>query len=166
MAWTSPYTFSAGAVLTAAQLNTYVSDNLAYLYAKPHAVMLTVYEKTQTVATGTYNAVSPPMPSTLNAYALTDALGTVFTTSSSGNLEIKVARGRQANSSSAHTWNYIFTTSMYIDANEYYSKDAGTQLVIGGTYDDINTGDLFRVDVIGAGTGAAGLWVTLEFEPE
>ena len=32
MAWSSPRTFSAGEVLTAANLNTYVSDDLSFLY--------------------------------------------------------------------------------------------------------------------------------------
>ena len=32
MAWSSPRTFAAGEVLTAANLNTYVSDDLSYLY--------------------------------------------------------------------------------------------------------------------------------------
>ena len=41
MAWTTPKTFTAGSVLTAAEMNTYVSDNTAALAARAYFVPLT-----------------------------------------------------------------------------------------------------------------------------
>lgn len=41
MAWTTPKTFTAGSVLTASEMNTYVSDNTAALAARAYFVPLT-----------------------------------------------------------------------------------------------------------------------------
>ena len=41
MAWTTPKTFTAASVLTAAEMNTYVSDNTAALAARAYFVPLT-----------------------------------------------------------------------------------------------------------------------------
>ena len=52
----------------------------------------------------------------------------------------------------------MLTTVITIDVNEFDSTDA-TAPVIGATYDDLQEGDLIRVDVDSAGTGANGLWL-------
>lgn len=51
-----------------------------------------------------------------------------------------------------------------IDANEVSSYTAATPGVVNPANDDLATGDLLRVDVDTAGTGAKGLVVSIEFE--
>jgi len=57
----------------------------------------------------------------------------------------------------------MLSTALTIDANELTSYTATTPAVIDTTKDDVVTGDLLRIDVDGAGTGAKGLQVTLGF---
>ena len=51
MAFTEPMTFSAGAVLTASQMNTYVRDNVDFLSEPPRA--LAYHNTTQSISTAT-----------------------------------------------------------------------------------------------------------------
>ena len=81
--------------------------------------------------------------------------------SSSGTPTIQIARGRQASATTAHAYNDVLTTRITIDALEWHSKDATTPPVINATYDDLLLGDLLRIDVDVAGTGAQGLIITV-----
>src|SRR3990167_2261966 len=58
----------------------------------------------------------------------------------------------------------VLSTNLTIDANEDSSDTAATAAVIDGTVDDVIADQTWRVDVDGAGTGAAGLLVTLIFQ--
>ena len=55
----------------------------------------------------------------------------------------------------------LFTTLLTIDANEKDSKDALNPVVIDPNEDDLQTGDRFRVDIDGAGTGTTWLDIQL-----
>jgi hypothetical protein len=57
----------------------------------------------------------------------------------------------------------MLSTRITIDANEKTSYTAATAPVINATYDDVATGDLLAIDIDGAGTGAKGLMVMLQF---
>ena len=55
MTWTDPKTFTVGELLTAADLNTYVRDNLDFLYRKP--IVTVRLTATQSVASASDHAV-------------------------------------------------------------------------------------------------------------
>jgi len=55
MVWTDPKTFTVGELLTAADLNTYVRDNLDFLYRKP--IVTVRLTATQSVASASDHAV-------------------------------------------------------------------------------------------------------------
>lgn len=105
-----------------------------------------------------------PVPSRLAGYNLTGCWATVITPSSSGTPTFMLARGRQASSTDAHTFNDMLTTAITIDVGEYSSSDATTPPVISGTYDDMAAGDLIRVDCDVAGTSTANAYIMLEFQ--
>lgn len=58
----------------------------------------------------------------------------------------------------------MLSTKITIDANETTSYTAATPSVIDAAHDDVATGDVLRVDLDVAGTGAKGLIVILTFQ--
>lgn len=137
-------------------------DSLAGSYAGTKAVSLYVVETTTVLTTGDGKAYFR-IPESLNGMNLVTAAASVFGTSSSGTPTIQIARGRQANATSAHSFVDMLTTAITIDVSDYDSKDATTPPSINTSNDDVLTGDLIRVDVDTAGTGTDGLFVNLEF---
>jgi hypothetical protein len=79
-------------------------------------------------------------------------------------VQMRISRGRQSAPGSAYTWAAMLSTNVYIDEGEYSSLTAATQMVVDASYDDILEGDMFAFDVIAAGTGASGLFMTPEFQ--
>lgn len=96
------------------------------------------------------------IPSKLTGWNLIRAHAAVTTVSSSGTPTIQVHNVTQAAD--------MLSTRITIDANENTSHTAATAPVIDTGNDDVATGDLIRVDVDVAGTGAKGLIVTLSFQ--
>lgn len=103
------------------------------------------------------------IPSASNGLNLTDAQATTFVSSSSGNIQVQLARGRQSSPSSSHSYVDMLSTVITIDANEYDSINGATQRVINTSNDDVLAGDLIRVDVDASGSNALGLMVRLTF---
>ena len=136
-------------------------DALAGSYAGKASVSALVQSGTITTGDGKIYIL---MPAKTNGMNLVGGHISVITTSSSGTPTVQIARGRQANATSAHTFNDMLSTRFTIDANEYSSLNATTAAVINGTYDDIQTGDLIRVDIDVIGTGTANLYIYLEFQ--
>ena len=136
-------------------------DALAGSYAGKASVSALV--QSGTISTGD-GKIYILMPAKTNGMNLVGGHISVITTSSSGTPTVQIARGRQANATSAHTFNDMLSTRFTIDANEYSSLNATTAAVIDGTYDDIQTGDLIRVDIDVTGTGTANLYIYLEFQ--
>ena len=95
------------------------------------------------------------VPAALNGRNLISAHAAVTTVSSSGLPTIQIANVTQAVD--------MLSIKITIDANENTSYSADTISVIDTTNDDVATGDLLRVDLDVAGTGAKGLIVILEF---
>lgn len=58
----------------------------------------------------------------------------------------------------------MLSTKVTIDQSEYSSYTAATPSVINTSYDDISPGDRIRIDVDGAGSGAAGLDVIMKVQ--
>jgi hypothetical protein len=154
---------------TTAETNTgtsttkYVSpDGLAGSYAGTKVASVYVIEAGTAVTTGDGKAYLR-INSDLNGMDLVSASIAVITTSSSGLPTVQLARGRQSSATSAHSFVDMLSTKVTIDATEYDSKDATTPAVIDTANDDVATGDLIRIDVDVAGTGTAGLILTMAF---
>lgn len=96
------------------------------------------------------------IPNLLNGHNLVDADAAVTTVSSSGTPTVQIANVSQAAD--------MLSTKITIDANENTSYTAATAPVIDTGNDDVATGDILRVDIDVAGTGAKGLVVILTFE--
>ena len=58
----------------------------------------------------------------------------------------------------------MLSTRITVDANEKTSYTAAAAPVINASNDDVATGDILRVDVDVAGTGAKGLMILLTFQ--
>lgn len=103
------------------------------------------------------------VPAALVGKALTAAEASVLTASSSGPVTVDLARLRlNATPTSPRVEAALLTTKITVDQNEYDSSTAAPA-VVDATNATMALGDLIRVDVDAAGTGAAGLWVTLTF---
>lgn len=83
--------------------------------------------------------------------------------STSGTVSIQIARLRAATAGGARAVVDMLSTNLTIDVNEWDSKDATTPAVINTSNDDVLEGDMIRVDIDGAGTGAQGLYLDLGF---
>lgn len=96
------------------------------------------------------------VPTTLNGYNLIRAHAALTTVSSSGTPTIQIANVTDSVD--------MLSTRITIDISELTSFTAAAAAVIDTTKDDVVTGDLLRVDVDVAGTGAKGLMVILAFQ--
>ncbi len=83
--------------------------------------------------------------------------------STSGVVTVQLARLRAATAGGARAAVDMLSTALTIDANEWDSKDATTAAVINTSNDDVQEGDLIRVDIDTVGTGSEGLFVSLGF---
>lgn len=137
-------------------------DGLAGSYAGTKGSVIGTVNPTTTVVTGDGQAyfVIPPAFNGMNIVVVGATL--IGAASSSGTPTIQIARGRQSTPTSAFTYTDVLSTRITIDASEYNSKDATTPPVIDTANDDLATGDLLRVDIDVAGTGAQGLLVWFE----
>ena len=96
------------------------------------------------------------VPSTINGNNLIGVAGKLTTASGGGTLvTVQIANVTQAVD--------MLTTKLTIDNGETDSSTAATAAVIDTANDDVATGDLIRIDVDAAGSGAKGLIVELQF---
>lgn len=96
------------------------------------------------------------VPSTLNGMNLVAVAAAVTTASSSGIPTVQIANVTQAAD--------MLTTKLTIDASETDSSTAAAAAVIDTGNDDVATGDMLRIDIDVAGTGAKGLMVEMQFQ--
>lgn len=97
------------------------------------------------------------VPPQLNGMNLIDAdAALVGAVSTSGVPTIQIANATDAVD--------MLSTKITIDANEPTSYTAATPSVVNTSNDDVATGDILRVDIDVAGTGAKGLVVILTFD--
>jgi hypothetical protein len=78
--------------------------------------------------------------------------------SSSGTVDIQIARVRGGVAADT------LSTKLTVDANEDSSLTAAAPAVIDPANDDMQAGDLLRVDIDAVGTGSQGLIVTVQFQ--
>lgn len=102
------------------------------------------------------------IPNALAGFNIIRMHAVLFAKSTSGTPTFQVARGRQSNATTAHTFNDILSTRITVDQDEYDSRNATTAPVINTSYDDLAAGDLLRFDVDVTGTAATGSWITVE----
>ncbi len=95
------------------------------------------------------------VPSTVGGMDLVAVAAAVTTVSSSGIPTVQIANVTQAAD--------MLTTKLTIDASETDSSTAATAAVIDTGNDDVATGDMLRIDIDVAGTGAKGLMVEMQF---
>jgi len=76
MAWTTPKTWVANAILTAAQLNTHLRDNLAYLKASPTITALTMTAGASAISAKVGGVIYSASPNVGNVGAGDDTLWT------------------------------------------------------------------------------------------
>ena len=96
------------------------------------------------------------VPSTLNGMNLIAVAAALTTVSSSGTPTIQIHNVTDAQD--------MLSTKLTIDANETDSSGAAAAAVIDTAHDDVATGDMLRIDVDVAGTGAKGLMVEMQFQ--
>ena len=104
------------------------------------------------------------IPVAMTGMNLISCAAQVVVKSTSGLPTIMLTRGRQATPTSDFTYVAMLSVGITIDANEYDSSTATTAYTIDTSNDDILTGDVIRIDITGAGTGATGLGVTMIFQ--
>lgn len=95
------------------------------------------------------------VPAAWNGKTIQSIHAGLTTASSSGTPTVQVARIRGG------TPVDVLSTAVTIDANELTSYTATTPPVVDTANDDLSTGDLLRIDVDVAGTGAKGLMVLI-----
>ena len=95
------------------------------------------------------------VPSVCNGMDLVAAAAHVTTVSTSGLPTVQIRNVTDSVD--------MLSTKITIDANEKDSSTAATAAVIDTAHDDVATGDELAIDVDGAGTGAKGLMVELQF---
>lgn len=95
------------------------------------------------------------VPAVWNGKTITSIHAGLTTASSSGTPTVQLARIRSG------TPVDVLSTKVTIDANELTSYTATTPPVVDTANDDLSTGDLLRIDVDVAGTGAKGLMVLI-----
>jgi len=95
------------------------------------------------------------VPAAWNGLSILSVHCGLTTASSSGTPTVQLARTRSGSTVD------VLSTAVTIDANELTSYTAATPPVVNGSNDDLATGDLLRVDIDVAGTGAKGLMVLI-----
>lgn len=148
---------SATALATQQSIKKYVDDI-------KRSIGIQVTDGSSAIETGDGKAYFR-VPAILDGYELVDVEASVTAPSTSGTVDIQIARGRQSGATSAHSFVDMLSTVLTIDANEYDSKDASTAHVINTSNDDLGEGDLLRVDLDSIGSGpSAVLSVNLTFQ--
>ncbi len=181
MPFSTPYDWTPGELVTASIMDTNVRDQFSALYPYTIAGDVAYAISSNTLARLPYGAYrffsvelfpkdvalavgdgrySMRIPLYLVGFNLVGVGGAVVTPSTSGAPTVQIARGRQPNATTAHSYVDVLSTRLTIDVNEYDSQYAAAGAVINAANDDLLEGDLLRFDVDVAGTGAQGLIVT------
>jgi hypothetical protein len=135
----------ASVKVTAAQLRTFLFASTVGL---PAEIGVAASDETTALTTGDGKATFR-MP---YAMTLTGVRASLTTASSSGAVTVNIRAGGTD----------VLSTALTIDQSELTSATAATPAVIDGAQDDLTADEEIKVDIDGAGTGAAGLkvWLT------
>lgn len=123
-------------------------------YPRGIAEHIKVFEDIETVLAGD-GAFYFGCARDFDAYLLSDVEIDVSTVSSSGIVQVQIHNLTQAVD--------MLSTRVQIDANETHSRTSSVSAVINAANAEVAHGDIIRIDVDAAGTGAKGLAVVLKF---
>lgn len=126
------------------------------LLYKPSAIQVT--SGSAAITTGDGKAYFR-IPKEYNGMNLIDVDVAVTASSTSGYIEVQLARGRQASAGVPHTFSDMLSTRVTIDQNEYDSQYSATTTVINTSNDDVLDGDLIRIDVDRVGSGPSAVLI-------
>lgn len=130
-------------------------DGLAGSNFGEKGAQLLVFDFTSDVTTGD-GAYYLEIPSSYNGMNLVEVAARVITAGTTGTTDIQIHNVTDTQD--------MLSTKLTIDSGETSSSTAATAAVINGTYDDVATYDLLRIDVDATSTTKAkGLIVTLIF---
>lgn len=136
-------------------VKAYVDNELASVGGGSEAVTILVSDPNGSAITTGDGKAYFRVPSILNGLDLTSVAAALTTASSSGIPTIQIHNLTQAAD--------MLTTKITIDASETDSSTAAAAAVIDTANDDVATGDMLRIDIDVAGTGAKGLIVEMQF---
>lgn len=158
-----PYASAAETTTGTEAAKAVTPDGLAGSDFGIRAFTVEVFAATTPLSTGDgkkYVAI----PNALASFNIIRVHATLFAKSTSGTPTVQIARGRQANATTAHAFSDVLSTRITVDQDEYDSRNAATAPVINTSFDDLAAGDLLRFDVDVTGTAATGLWITVEVQ--
>jgi hypothetical protein len=144
----------------ASEINTGTSTSLANT---PNALAGSNYGKrtmsvlvndSVALTSGDGKAYFPRIPSYMNGWNIIEVAANMV--AGTGLVTIQIHNLTQAAD--------VLSTELTIDANEKDSKDAAAAAVIDTSEDDAQTGDRYRIDIDGAGTGTTWLDVQMTFQ--
>lgn len=104
------------------------------------------------------------VPPALSGMNIIGVYGNLVGPSTTGFVAVQIARGRQTGAASANfTYSDVLSASrkLRIDEDEYDSSDSVSAVIINTANDDLQPGDMLRVDIDTAGGGALGLNVNI-----
>lgn len=153
MAGTTPYTFTALELLTAAKMNAIQTNMQVVLDAINEPVVFPLVLNTDTALSAGDGIVQFHIPPKMNGWTLTGITAT--RSAGTGVLTIQVNNVTQAAD--------MLSTRITIDSGEQSSSTAATPAVIDTANDDAASYDRIRVDVDVAGTGTYNATLNLEF---
>jgi len=155
MAWSSPRTWTAGELVTAAFLNQEIRDNLLSLYQQKKYVVIEVVAPGTSWTTGNGKKYFH-IPSLMNGMNLVEVHMFAVTAGVTGTSTVNVYNLTDSVN--------MLSTALSIDSTETGSNTAATPAVIDTTKDDVATNDVIRIDIDTTSTTAPkGLVVTLGF---
>lgn len=157
MAYTAVPTVNTSDSWTAADHNTYIKDNLAYLKtaADTHVITLQVIPFGTNVTTGDAK-FGFRVPAVMDGYVLSAAIVAVQYAGTTGTTDIQIRNVSKAQD--------MLSTKATIDSGEFSSYTAATPLVIDTAKDDVSTNDMIAIDVDAvSSTPPTGLYATLTF---
>ena len=142
MAGTTPYTFTALELLTAAKMNA-IQDNMQVVLDAINEPVILTFQLNDSVALSTGdNIIQFHIPSKMNGWTVTSATAT--RSGGTGTLTLDLYNVTDSVD--------VFSTALTIDTGETSSSTAAVPVVINTANDDIATNDRFRIDVTNAGT--------------
>lgn len=157
MAYTALATVNTGDSWTAADHNTYIKDNLAYLKTQADTRIITL----QIIPVGTNVTTGDAkggfrVPAAMDGFVLSAAIIAVFSAGTTGTTDIQIRNVSKSQD--------MLSTKATIDSGEFSSYTGATPLVIDTAKDDVSTNDMVAVDVDAvSSTPPTGLYATLTF---
>jgi len=147
MAGSTPYTFTALELLTAAKMNAIQSNMQTVLDAINEPVVMPLILNTDIALNGGDNLLEFHIPSKMNGWTISGAT---------------ISRGGGTGTISIALYNVtdsvdVFSSNLTLSSGNYSST-----VTINTSNDDLATGDRFRIDVDSAGTNSLRVVVNLE----